>query len=57
MDNARALKLEEENARLASDVVFLTKQVSNRDKIIQELEEIAKLGIDESSYVINKEGV
>ena len=41
----RIKELMEENARLAGDIVFLTKQVSDRDGTIQELEELASLGI------------
>ena len=39
-------KLIEKNKRLVSDIVFLTKQVSDRDIIIQRLQELANLGID-----------
>ena len=39
-------KLMEKNKRLVSDIVFLTKQVSDRDIIIQRLQELANLGID-----------
>ena len=39
-------KLIEKNKRLVSDIVFITKQVSDRDIIIQRLQELANLGID-----------
>ena len=39
-------KLIEKNKRLVSDIVFLTKQVSDRDIVIQRLQELANLGID-----------
>lgn len=39
-------KLIEKNKRLISDIVFLTKQVSDRDIIIKRLQELANLGID-----------
>lgn len=50
MQNLRVMKLEEEVNRLVSDVVFLTKQVSNRDETIQAFKELARLGIDEVNY-------
>lgn len=43
-------KLIEENKRLMSEVVFLTKQVSNRDETIRAFEELSRLGIDEVNY-------
>lgn len=39
-------KLMEKNKLFVSDIVFLTKQVSDRDIIIQRLQELANLGID-----------
>ena len=50
MQNLRVMKLEEEVNRLISKVVFLTKQVSNRDETIQAFKELARLGIDEVDY-------
>ena len=50
MQNLRVMKLEEEVNRLVSKVVFLTKQVSNRDETIQAFKELARLGIDEVDY-------
>ena len=43
-------KLKEENECLMSKVVFLTKQVSNRDFTINCLQELANLGIQEVAY-------
>lgn len=50
MQNLKVMKIEEEINRLIGEVVFLTKQVSNRDETIQAFEELARLGIDEVNY-------
>ena len=50
MQTKEVLKLMQENKQLKSEVVFLTKQVSNRDETIQAFEELACLGIEETSY-------
>lgn len=42
-----------ENEDLMGEVVFLTKQVADRDKLIQDLQELANLGIQEVSYEDN----
>lgn len=41
-------KLMEKNKRLVGDIVFLSKQVSDRDLIIQRFQELANLGIEGS---------
>ena len=43
MQTKEELKLMQENARLKGEVVFLAKQVSNRDKTIQAFEELSHL--------------
>ena len=39
-------KLKEENERLMSKIVFLTKQVSTRDIVIGRVQELASLGAE-----------
>lgn len=39
-------KLKEENERLMSKIVFLTKQVSTRDIVIGRVQELASLGTE-----------
>jgi len=53
MQTKEVLKLMQENARLRSETVFLTKQVTDRDKLIQRLQELANLGIKETNYEID----
>ena len=49
MQKLRIMKAREVN-HLIGEVVFLTKQVSNRDETIKAFEELARLGIDEVNY-------
>lgn len=44
------LSIIKENEGLMSKVVFLTKQVADRDKLIQDLQELTSLGTHEVSY-------
>lgn len=50
MQIKEVLELMQENARLRSEMVFLTKQVSNRDKTIQAFEELSQIVVQEVSY-------
>lgn len=43
-------ELIKENEKLISEVVFLTKQVANREKTIMAFEELSKLGISTKQY-------
>lgn len=43
------LKLAEENKHLISEVVFLTKQVSDRDKFIQELQILSEVSYEQKN--------
>lgn len=47
------LSIIKENEDLKGEVVFLTKQVTNRDKFIQDLQELDTLGIQEGAYEDN----
>ena len=44
------LSIIQNNEDLMGEVVFLTKQVADRDKLIQDLQELANLGIQGASY-------
>lgn len=50
MQTKEVLKLVQENAQLKSEVVFLTKQVSNRDESIQAFKELSDLVIEGSNH-------
>ena len=50
MQTQEVLKLVQENVLLKGEVVFLAKQVSNRDETIRTFEELSRLGIEEASY-------
>lgn len=50
MKTKDVLSIIQENEDLKGEVVFLTKQVSNRDETIQAFKELARLGIDEVNY-------
>ena len=53
MKTKDVLSIIKENEDLIGEVVFLTKQVADRDKLIQDLQELASLGIQEKNYEDN----